>query len=124
MADLPKGDKEPNLNPLIPPYNPALHEQEDDSDAKGSKPSNVEFKVLINLLKRATKDNLTSKRFKNITNLVSNGNVYCQMCINYFETEGKMRLCDAGHRLLSFLCVMSDQARTQFNQVLAEAREE
>ena len=128
-TDLPKGDKEPNLNPSIPLYDPALHEQEDDSDGEaGSKSSSVEFKVLIDPSKPATKDNLTSKRFKNITNLVSNGNVvvtiYRQMCIDYFETEGKMRLCDAGHRLLSFQRVMSDQARTQYNQVLAEAREE
>lgn len=128
VTDLPKGDKEPNLNPSIPLHDPALHEQDDDSDGEGSKSSTVEFKVLIDPSKPATKDNLTSKRFKSITNLVSNGNVvvtvYRQMCIDYFETEGKMRLCDAGHRLLSFLRVMSDQARTQFNQVLAEAREE
>ena len=126
-AELPKGDKEPNLNPPIPLYDPMLHDIDEDSDAD-SKSSDVEFKVLIDPSQPATKDNLTSKRFKNVTNLVSNGNVvvtvYRQMCIDYFEPEGRMRICDAEHRLLSFLRVMSDQARTQYNQVLAEAREE
>ena len=127
-ADIPKGDKERNLNPAIPLYDLALYKHEDDSDAKG-KPSEVEFKVLMDLSKPATKDNLTSKRFKNITNLFSNGNivvtVYHQMCMKYFKPpEGRMRLCDGGHCLLSFQGVMSDQAQTQLNQVLSEAREE
>jgi hypothetical protein len=126
-ANLPKGDKEPNLNAPIPLYDPSLHEHDEDPECD-NKANEVVFKILIDPSKAATKDNLTSKRFKNITNLVSNGNVvvtvYRQMCIDYFEPEGRTKPCDASHRLLSFLRVMSDQARTQYNQVLAEAREE
>ena len=124
---IPKGDKEPNLNPPIPLCDLSIHTASDDSDSE-EKPDEVEFKVLLDPAKDATKDNLASKKFRSISNLVSNGNVvvstYRQMVIDYFEPEGRTKLCDAGHRLLSFLRVMNDQARTQFNQVLAEARKD
>ena len=125
----PAGDKEKGLNPPIPLYDPKLHDEEDDVDAGDILKSDyVEIKVLIDPTKAATKDNLTSKRFKTIKNLVGMGNevvtVYRQMCIDYFEPEGKMRIADAQHRLLSFLRVLSGDARTEYNQALSEARDE
>lgn len=76
----PKRDKEPGLNLPIPLYDPALLDCDDDSETEG-KSSDVEFKVRIDPYESATKDNHTSKRFKQVTNLVSDGNVvvtvYC-----------------------------------------------
>ncbi len=127
-SSLPKGDKEPGLNPPIPLYDPALLDRAEESEAEGKWFSDVEFKIRIDPSESATKDNLTTKRFKQVTNLVGEGNVvvtiYRQMCIDYFEPDGRMDIRGAGHRLMSFMRVTSGQAREQFNQVLAHVREE